>query len=492
MTRPTAADTFRLLHHLPVLPAHVHAAALAEADRTGNIDLTQTTVRREDAPSDLLIGYAKRPEHAAAYRHRTNRPREREHRAQVLAATLEGPNPPPQVISDALEAFSTKPTKTLADALCKVARPEWMDPDSVWELLQLVDDRRSFPRAEFVARIGPERALRLAQSTTNFTTLVALAQIDLPREDLLEAFIRIAKTTPVRGKAHVVARHIATAMRAILTAGPQASPQVHDRLVGKPTWLGQVPARRGVYEEALRMAAGARNLAPALIPWDTSPARPPSGDLRSASMANLAAYATSADPQRLSEVVDELLARDQMWSDPDVVTTLLLNPALTVRDRNRITGTLRPFHTVLRGQSDLYPDLFVLFPDDRVAATRWAHAFPTTALTKHGWAPFGGKASAPDVIAYWRDAHPEHLESIVAAIPAAELTKGQLRELTPAAAHVRGKAHGEQEARSRLYLELLNDHLGDNPQKWATYALLIGQFPGTVGELLDTCAAVGA
>lgn len=494
------------LARTPVAPAAVLRAAFESATEHEDNELLRALVVREDAPDDLVEQFSTYDGTSLAglYRARAERPgngasRRRETRAAVLARALAARTAAAPasaaLIEDAFAAFEKKPTQTLAAQLRQLPAA-WFTPPQAYQLILVIDTlphRYQSPTDKLISRLGTALASKALEHVTSTWLLDEMFTWDVDAQAVISAVKRWLPSRRGRtmnggysGDNTQLTLHAAFAYRT-----PEDRAKIQVELVKwaidhEPWAVGVLACRAYVPEDADQATPAA---------WDEAPAQPPSEvrDLRDVPPATLAALATSGNARTLTEVIDAVLGRDDPATIGRVSAVALRNRALTTADRHRLIAVVCDEGFEHTNALEDY-DAIAMYTDDPVVTAAWASKFPEQALNLHRWDPFGGPQAAAERMRAWEeDGSLAAWSDLGAAAARAGLAKSDVLGLRTTTVNALCAVPGAAGANvSALVADALAHGLGDQSARWRTFAQLAESFPGSLGELIETAAAVSS
>lgn len=493
-----------LLAGTPVLPAAVLRAALADAQTNRDHDLLADLAGRGDLPDDVrdALEFVGHPSVVAARRARPEVPgaesaRAPERRSSVLAKAVgRYGTPDAAAFADAIACYVDKPTATLFKVLWP--RPaHWYTPEQAAALVIGLDrsdnlrDSREAAQA-MIARLGPDLGSRVVDRVDSPVLLAWLTDFDLGDDTLVAALARIVADKNARHMFDLVSLTWRVFARISLPRQPMA---IADLAAAART---QGPER----VEVVRRATQRGGTPPKPLAWDTRSAEPPrvATDLASAPELTVRTAAASADPGILAQVVDRVIAE---FGRPDVtdhiVQALVRNPALGTGDLHRLMRAMRELSPIqLLMSNTRQVDATLLHPGDEVVADTWTHLFAWELLKSRGWEPFGGPTTAGTWVRRWEDdlragRRREEVIGMIRSAAALGLSDTDTASLRPDTLNrVMGRSDKGGAVLADQVARILADHLGDDPQMWATFHMLTPTFEGSLADLLTTAKAVTA
>lgn len=504
-----------LLNTSTSVDPEIHRAAWAHACETGNTALRRTLVARLDAPADLVTHYAAlteselrgiytaRPDLGTVQQAESLRG---ERRVKVLVDALKKTGNAAPVLAVAVEAFTLKPTKALAEHFLSLDTA-YLTPELAAAILRTLgaDERyeyssrfdSSFKRVASCLQQDQVRAV--LADVEHYGVIGHILACDVGDDLVLDTITRLAPaleaklSSPDFDDIWVKMHHI---MSGAVRGRPDSSEirLAISRILGSGANPRCTALRREFGQVVIRTATTRT------IPWAANPGQELrailNGDTDADTGVNVASLdkgallelAPSSRPQIVAAITEMVLSDISITFATLAVRHLLTNPVLGVDKRHEVLNALRhrPFSY---GRTEML-DAITLFPGDDLVREVWCEVFASHVLEQHGWGPFGGPDRAAELLTRWSQSDNPASERAMSAALRVGVTPEALAALPARRAASLSMWNGLQSAEPvllRLYSDMLAQAFAQTPHAWTMYEQLEPDFVGTIGELIDVC-----
>lgn len=507
-----------------------HRAAWTFACNTGDLALQARLAARLDAPTDLLARFAaiEAAPVRIAFLARADLSTElglsvlaTESRPRVLRDAARQSHWAPALHDAIARVFLQRPSLKLATALAE-QDARTMPPhlaEAIIARYDQVSPGQLIPEEIHGAAwaLGRDRAEDLLTRVTHPQVMAALMPFDVDDDLVIDAVNRAREQMERRRDENNWRRSTSSkAAREDLEVAQEqcrdlAAQALRGRRDNTPVLLALGPLLRTLPEsyaaplrEATRRVArprrpmswGHRGAVPGwVVPAEQLP-QPGGNPASDAPRLRLAQLASSSSPEIVAVVIRRVIdsaPRVRVPSQWDTtLAALLVNPNVPADARAELVGLVRD--AGVHGPDVADVDVIGRFPTDTDAHDLWMRLFPDRVLARHGWAPFGGVEQAAASISQWvSEPGPAGVGVAVRAGLAAGVPAEHLGTLPASVIPFALTGAGAScPVVAQALVERVSSGLGNEPGAWAMLYALLGEFTGTVDELLTTCHAAAA